>query len=82
MTLTKTKAKVCGSLITLWFLSQICQVNEMTNCTYLKKQLFAWEQTDEIKWELLKYEICKFVITYSKKISQNNRRSQSQLEKN
>ena len=31
--------------------------------------------------ELLKYEMCKFAITYSKKISQNARRSQYELEK-
>ena len=39
------------------------------------------EQTDQITWELLKYEIRKFAITYSKKISQNTRRSQCELEK-
>ena len=38
------------------------------------------EQTDQIKWELLKYEISKFAISYSKKISQNARRSQCELE--
>ena len=37
-------------------------------------------QTNQIKWELLPYKICKFEITYSKKISQNTR-SQCELEK-
>ena len=40
------------------------------------------EQTYQIKWELLKYEMRRFAITYSKKISQNARRSQCKLEKN
>ena len=46
-----------------------------------QQQLSESEQTDQIKWELLKYEIRKFAITYSKKISQNTRRSQCELEK-
>ena len=40
------------------------------------------EQTGKIKWELLKYEILKFGITYSKKISQNTRKSQCRIFKN
>ena len=40
------------------------------------------EQTYQIKWELLKYEMHRFAIPYSKKISQNARRSQCELEKN
>ena len=39
------------------------------------------EQTDQIKWELLKYEIRKFAIIFSRKISQNTKRNQSELEK-
>ena len=46
-----------------------------------QQQLLELEQTDQIKWELLKYETPKFVITYSKKISQNTRRCQCELEK-
>ena len=46
-----------------------------------QQQLSESEQTDQIKWELLKYKIRKFAITYSKKISQNTRRSQCELEK-
>ena len=34
-----------------------------------QQQLSESEQTDQIKWELLKYEICKFAFTHSKKIS-------------
>ena len=29
----------------------------------IKQQLLKSEQTDQIKWELLKYEISKFPIT-------------------
>ena len=39
------------------------------------------EQTDQIKWELLKYEIRKFAITFSRKISPNRKKSQCELEK-
>ena len=39
------------------------------------------EQTDQIKRELLKKEIRKFAITFSRKISHNTKRSQCQLEK-
>ena len=46
-----------------------------------QQQLSESEKTDQINWELLKYEIRKFAITYSKKISQNTRRSQCELEK-
>ena len=44
-----------------------------------QEQLSKLEQTDQIKWELLKF--CKFAIPYSKKISQNARRSQCELER-
>ena len=46
-----------------------------------QQQLPESEQTDQIRWELLKYEIRKFAIPYSKKISQNAERSQWELEK-
>ena len=46
-----------------------------------QQQLSESEQTYQIKWELLKYEIRKFGITYSKNISQNRGRSQCELEK-
>ena len=50
---------------------------------YIKQQqLSESEPSDQIKWEFLKYEIRKFVITYPEKISQNTRRSQCELEKN
>ena len=35
----------------------------------IKQQLSESEQTEQIKWELLKYKIQTFAITYSKKIS-------------
>ena len=47
-----------------------------------QKQLSESEQTDQIKWELLKYKIRKFATPYSKKISKNARRSQCKLKKN
>ena len=40
-----------------------------------QQQLSESDQTDQIKWKLLKYKIRKFAITYCKKISQNARRS-------
>ena len=46
-----------------------------------QQQLSESDQTDQIKWELLKYEIRKFAITFSRKISQNTKRSQCELEK-
>ena len=50
----------------------------------IKQQLPESEQSDNIKWKLLKYKMRKntqiqFAITYSKKISQNARRSQCEL---
>ena len=47
-----------------------------------QQQLLESKQPDQIKWELLNEEIRKFAITYSKKISQNTRRSQCELEIN
>ena len=38
-----------------------------------QQQLSESEKTDQINWELLKYEIRKFAITYSKKISQKKK---------
>ena len=46
-----------------------------------QKQLSESEQPDHTKWKLLKFEICKFAITYSEKTSQNTRKSQFELEK-
>ena len=40
-----------------------------------QQQLSESDQTDQIKWELLKSEIRKFAINYCKNISQNIRRS-------
>ena len=47
------------------FVEQMKQLTESIK----QQQLSESEQTDQIKWELLKYGICKFAITYSKKIS-------------
>ena len=33
-----------------------------------------------MKWELLKYEICRFAINFSKKLAQNSRKLQRDLE--
>ena len=59
------------------FLDQIKQLIENIK----QQQLSESDQTDQIKWELLKYEIRKFAITFSRKISQNTKRSQCELEK-
>ena len=48
----------------------------------IKRQLLESEQTDQIKWKLLKYEFHKFATTFSRKISQDTKRSQCELEKN
>ena len=40
-----------------------------------QQQLSESDQTDQIKWELLKSDIRKFAINYCKNISQNIRRS-------
>ena len=47
----------------------------------IQQQMSNSEQTDQIKWKLLKYEIRKFATTFSRKISQNTKRSQCELEK-
>ena len=36
--------------------------------------------TDQVKWELLKYKIRKFAINFSKKLAQNSRKLQRDLE--
>ena len=48
---------------------------------YIKQQqLLESEKPDQIKWELFKQEIRVFEITFYKKISQNARGSQCELE--
>ena len=46
--------------------------------TLIQKVIFGFENdtylTDQVKWELLKYEICKFAINFSKKLAQNSRK--------
>ena len=59
------------------FVKQIKQLIENIK----QQQLSESEQTDQIKRELLKKEIRKFAITFSRKISHNTKRSQCQLEK-
>ena len=39
-----------------------------------QQELSESEQTDQIKWELLMYEIRKFAITFSRNISQNTKK--------
>ena len=34
-----------------------------------QQQLSKSEQTNQVKWELLTNEICKFAMTYSKNVS-------------
>ena len=60
------------------FVEQIKQLIENIK----QQQLLKLKQNDQIKWELIKYEMRKFAITYSKKIPQNAGRNQCQLEKN
>ena len=45
-----------------------------------QQQLSESKRTDQIKWELLKYETRKFAITFFRKISQNTKKSQCELE--
>ena len=52
------------------FVEQMKQLIENT----IQQQMSESEQTDQIKWKLLKYEIRKFAITFSRKISQNTKR--------
>ena len=57
-------------------------VDEMKTLT--QKVIFGFENdtylTDQVKWELLKYEIRKFAINFSKKLAQNSRKLQRDLE--
>ena len=46
------------------FVEQIKQLTENIK----QQQLLKLKQNDQIKWELIKYEMRKFAITYSKKI--------------
>ena len=36
--------------------------------------------TDQVRWGLLKYGTCKFVINLSRKLERNSRKSQTYLE--
>ena len=57
-------------------------VDEMK--TPIQKVIFGFENdtylTDQVKWELLKYKIRKFAINFSKKLAQNSRKLQRDLE--
>ena len=57
-------------------------VDEMK--TLIQKVIFGFENdtylTDQVKWELLKYEIRKFGINFSKKLAQNSLKLQRDLE--
>ena len=57
-------------------------VDEMK--TLIQKVIFGFENdtylTDQVKWELLKHEIRKFAINFSKKLAQNSRKLQRDLE--
>ena len=57
-------------------------VDEMK--TLIQKVIFSFESdaylTDQVKWELLKYEIRKFAINFSKKLAQNSHKLQRDLE--
>ena len=57
-------------------------VDEMK--TLIQKVIFSLENdtylTDQVKWELLKYEIRKFAINFSRKLAQNSRKLQTDLE--
>ena len=59
-------------------------VDEMK--TLIQKVIFCFENdtylTDQVKWELLKYEICKSAINFFKKLAQNSRKLQRDLETN
>ena len=57
-------------------------VDEMK--TLIQKVIFSLENDtyfiDQLKWELLKYEICKSAINFSRKVVQNSRKLQTDLE--
>ena len=50
----------------------------------IQKAIFSLENdiylSDQVKWKLLKYEICKFTISFSRKLAQNARKLQRDLE--
>ena len=50
----------------------------------IQKVIFSLENdtssTDQLKWELLKYEIHRFAIKFSRKLAQNSRKLQTDLE--
>ena len=52
--------------------------------TLIQKVIFSLENdtylTDQVKWELLKYEIRKFAINFYRKLAQNSRKLQADLE--
>ena len=52
--------------------------------TLIQKVIFGFENvtylTDQVKWELLKYKIRKFVIKFCKKLARNFRTLQRDLE--
>ena len=52
--------------------------------TLIQKVIFSLENdtylTDQLKCELLKYEICKFAINFSRKLAQNSPKFQTRLE--
>ena len=52
--------------------------------TLIQKVIFGFENdtylTDQVKWELLKYEIFRFAITFSRRLAQNSRKLQRDLE--
>ena len=52
--------------------------------TLIQKLIFRFENdiylTDQAKWEFLKYEIRKLRINFSKKLAQNSRKLQRDLE--
>ena len=52
--------------------------------TLIKKVIFSFENdtnlTDQVKWELLKYEIHQFAINISRELAQNSRKLQTALE--
>ena len=63
-------------------ISNTNSVDEME--TLIQKVIFGFENdtyvTDQVKWELLKYEIRKFAINFFEKLAQNSRKLQRDLE--
>ena len=52
--------------------------------TLIQKVIFSFENdtylTDQVRWELLICEICKFAINFSRKLAQNSRKLQTDLQ--